>query len=291
MTALPDTLPRWQTPVAHRFGVAMAAGPHSAELANAIEAAAGAAGCAVTFADTADTVTSELAGMRTLRAQGVDGLLLTPAPGGDTVVTELVRLGIPTVLVGRLAIRTDVDQVGAENVQATSALTEHLAALGHRRIGLIAGAPVLNSSEERMLGHRLGLGRSGLRWERDLVACGGSTAGGAASAARKLLDLSPRPGALVVTSETMLVGVQYEAHRRGLRIGADLALACYGDAEWAREVRPPVTAMTQPIGDIGRKAVELLLARLSEPGRPYETVRLPPRLAHRASCGCGGPSS
>ncbi|PRX47516.1 LacI family transcriptional regulator [Prauserella shujinwangii] len=288
MTTLPDALPRWAKPAAHRLGVVLAAGPGSAELAAAIEAAAGEADCAVAGADVSEDVRAELSSVRALRAQGVDGVLLSPSPGADTVVTELVRLGVPTVLVDRLAVRTDVDQVGAENVQATSALAEHLAALGHRRIGLVGGAPGLAASEERALGYRLGLGRAGLTFDQALVACGRSTPDGAAVAARGLLDGSDPPSALVVGGESMLAGVLREAHRRGLRVGTDLALACYGDAPWVRDADPPVTAAAQPVREIGHTAVRLLLARLAEPDRPQETVRLPPALLHRASCGCRG---
>ncbi|WP_158879413.1 substrate-binding domain-containing protein [Amycolatopsis anabasis] len=288
MTALTEALPFWGAPVTHRFGVAMPLdpGPQSAELSNAIEKAATEAGCSVVLADTGDSAATEADVVRMLRAQCVDGVLLAPAAGDDGVVTELVRLGVPTVLVDRVANRNDVDQVGAENIQSTCALVRHLAERGHRRIGLVSGAPRLASSEERALGYRLGLGRAGLRWHRELVSCGESSAGGAAGAAGRLLDEWPRPSALVVAGEAMMVGVHYEVHRRGLRVGEDLALACFGDTEWARIVDPPLTTMAQPTAEIGRRAVHLLLSRIGDPDRQPETVRLAPRFMHRTSCGC-----
>jgi LacI family transcriptional regulator len=186
-----------------------------------------------------------------------------------------------------MATRGDVDQVGAENIQSTSALTAHLAALEHRRIGMISGAPGLTTSEERTLGYRLGLGRAGLRWTPELVACGLSSREGGALALSTLFALPEPPSALVVANDAMMVGVLHEARRRGLRIGRDLPAVVYDDVEWADLVDPPLTTMAQPIEEIGRQAVRLLLARITTPGREPETIRLPPKLRHRASCGCG----
>jgi LacI family transcriptional regulator len=287
MTTLSPALPLWHTHVTHRFGVAMAtASPHAREILRAIESAAAEAGCALTIADTGDSVSEEAAVIRALRADRVDGVLLVPAAGDDAVINGLVRMGVPTVLVDRMAGRNDIDQVGGENIQTMCTLVRHLADRRHRKIGLIAGAAGLTTSDERSLGYRLGLGRAGLRWSKDLVASGESTPGGAAAATARLLEVWPSPTALVVASEAMMIGVQYELCRRGIRIGKELAVVGYGDMEWARTVDSPLTTMAQPITEIGHKAVHLLLTRIACPdGRP-EAVRLAPRFLHRASCGC-----
>ncbi|MCU1681660.1 MAG: hypothetical protein JWQ81_2399 [Amycolatopsis sp.] len=271
-----------------RFGVAMAteAGPNAVKMLKAIRSAAAEAGCAITVSETGDSVSEEAAVIRALRADRVDGVLLVPSAGDDAIVNGLVRMGVPTVLVDRMAGRNDVDQVGGENIQAMCTLVRHLADRRHRKIALISGEPGLTTSDERTLGYRLGLGRSGLRWNASLVECGQSTPAGAAAAAGRLLDSWPSPTALVVASEAMMIGVQYEVHRRGIRIGSELAVVGYGDMPWASTVESPLTTMAQPIPEIGRKAVHLLLTRIADPERRPETVRLAPRFLHRASCGC-----
>jgi LacI family transcriptional regulator len=266
--------------------ISLMANPYFAALMQSIEREAANAGYTILLADTHDAVDTERATVRTLRSRRVDGLLLTPAPGDGSVISELVALDVPTVLVDRVATRGDVDQVGAENIQATSALTAHLASLGHRRIGMISGAPGLTTSEERSLGYRLGLGRAGLTWTEELVACGESSRDGGALALSTLFALPEPPSALVVGNDSMMVGVLHEARRRGLRIGHDLPVVVYDDVEWADLVDPPLTTMAQPIEEIGRQAVRLLLARIADPERKPETVRLAPTLRHRASCGC-----
>lgn len=288
MTALSPELRVWEPPVTHRFGVAMGmhANPYSGELLRSIRRAAAQAGCEVTLVDTGDSVSDEAALVRAQRAERVDGMLLVPAAGDDAVINGLLRMGVPTVLVDRLAARNDVDQVGSENTQAMCSLVQHLAQRRHFKIGLISGDEGLDISRERTRGYREGLERSGLRYCSDLVMCGLGTSAGAARATATLLDGWPSPTALVVADEAMLIGVQYEAHRRGVRIGSELAVVGYGDMEWARQVSPAMTTMAQPIAEIGRRAVELLLARVTDPDRPHEAVRLAPRFMHGASCGC-----
>ena len=288
MTALAPEIPLWTPPVARRLRVVMGmhASPYSGELLRAMREAAALAGCYLVLTDTGDTVSEEAAVVGSLEADHVDGVLLVPAPGDEAVINGLVRSGVPTVVVDRIAGRNDVDQVGSENIQAVSALVSHLAGRRHRRIAMITGDEGSTVSEERELGYRLGLGRAGLRFNSELVACGMSSAGGAARAAARLLDGWPSPSAMVVGGESMLIGVQWEAHRRGIRIGSELAVVGYGDMEWARTVSPAVTTMAQPIAEIGRKAVELLLSRLTDPDRRPEAVRLAPRFRHGASCGC-----
>jgi LacI family transcriptional regulator len=286
MTALLPGRPVSASSVAHHVGVVMDldAGPRSARLAEAVIVAGRMAGCAVTFADTRNTGAFDA--VSCLATDGADGVLIVPAPGDEPVVTRLLRLGVPTVLVDRIAARTDVDQVGSENIQATGELVRHLAGLGHRRIGLVSGARGLATSEERTLGYRFGMGRARLAWDDDLVACGESTAAGGAAALGRLLDGDNPPSALMVADEAMLVGVYYEAHRLGLQIGSDLAVVGYGDVAWGQQVTPPVTTMAYPMAELGRAAMKLLLRRFADPERRPEAVRSAPRFVHGGSCGC-----
>lgn len=254
------------------LAVSLVSHPYFAELIAAIESEASRAGYALVLIDTGSGPESEQAAVRMLRSRRVDGVLLTPT-SGSAALPELRRLGVPTVLVDRLTVARDTDQVGPENVQATSTLVRHLAELGHRRIGMVSGTPGLATTDERVLGYRLGLGRAGLAWDEALVRT-------------SLEPLLGQVTGLVVSDHHVLVDVLRTARAHGVRIGADLALVTYDEVEWAELVDPPLTTMAQPVEEIGRTAVRLLLARITEPERPPETIRLAPTLRHRRSCGC-----
>ncbi|GAA3881170.1 LacI family DNA-binding transcriptional regulator [Saccharothrix violaceirubra] len=254
------------------LAVSLVSHPYFAELIAAIESEATLAGYTLVLIDTRGDAESEQAAVRMLRSRRVDGVLLTPT-SGSAALPELRRLGVPTVLVDRLTVAQDTDQVGPENVQATSTLVRHLAELGHRRIGLVTGPAGLATTDERVLGYRLGLGRAGLAWDEDVVT-------GA------LEPLLGQVSAVVVSDHQVLADVVRAARSGGVRLGTDLALVTYDEVEWAELVDPPLTTMAQPVEEIGRTAVRLLLSRITDPDQAPRTIRLAPELRHRSSCGC-----
>src|ERR1044072_4181528 len=129
--------------------ISLVANPYFASLLAAIEGETTRSGYTLVLVDTHDEPEQEQSAIRTLRSRR--------------------RLGIPIVLLHRLTTSQDIDQVGPENVYAPSGLVRHLAERGHRRIGMVSGSPGLATSSERVLGYRLGLGRSKLRWDDELV--------------------------------------------------------------------------------------------------------------------------
>ncbi len=265
--------------------ISLVANPYFAELIKAIEGATSLAGYSLLLADTHDEAGAEHDAVRMLKSRRIDGLLLIPSRK-SAVLAELPRLGIPVVLVDRIPKDQPFDCVGPENIASTALLVEHLASLGHRRIGLVRGATGLSTSTERVQGYRLGLERAGLDWEPKLVASGKSVSEPATAALHQLLDLRKPPTAVVAANNAMLAGVLRAARERHLRIAEDLAVVGYDDVAWADLVDPPLTTMAQPIQEIGRTAVRMLLERIQAPGQPARTVRLPPSFVHRRSCGC-----
>jgi LacI family transcriptional regulator len=86
----------------------------------------------------------------------------------------------------------------------------------------------------------------------------------------------------------MALGALDALRARGLRVPDDIALAAFDDIPWFVHTDPPVTAIAQPTGALGRAAVRALVDRIE--GRPGESVTLPARLVVRRSCGEPAPS-
>jgi LacI family transcriptional regulator len=268
--------------------ISLVPNPYFAELLRAVEHEITRSGYTLVLADTHDEADAEQAAVRTLRSRRVDGLILTPSPGAaGTVLPELKSLGLPVVLVDRLTTAQDIDQVGPENIYATSELVQHLAALGHRRIGMVSGAEGLATTTERILGYRLGLGKAKLKWDQELVVSGDSSAPPAAAALGRLLELTEPPTAVVAGNNVVLSGVLHGCRARGIKVGRELAVVGYDEVEWAELVDPPVTTVAQPVAEMGRTAVRMLLDRIADPNRQPQTARLATTFMHRNSCGCG----
>jgi LacI family transcriptional regulator len=260
--------------------------PYFMDVVAAIEAEASAHGHTLLLGDTHDEPEKELQMVQELAARRVDGLLLAPSAGaGDQALRYLAERSLPVVLLDRF-LPVPLDQVGTHNAEPTADLVAHLVDHGHRRIGFVAGLRGLSTTEERIDGYRLGLARCGLEIDERLVDYGNSQHESARAATHRLLDGPTPPTALVAANNAMTIGAMHALRDRGLRVPTDIALVAFDDLEWSDLFEPRLTVIAQPTRDIGRTAVQMLLARLEAPDREPQSVRLPATLVHRDSCGC-----
>jgi LacI family transcriptional regulator len=269
------------------IGLAMSAisNPYFAELAHAIEREATRAGYTLLLADTHDEPERELRATRDLLGRRVDGVILAPS-GEPAAALELLRKrDVPTVLIDRFA-PVELDQIATENIAPTARLVEHLAELGHERIGMIAGLAGLATSEERIDGYRRGLDSSSIGFDPELVVRGDSAAEPARAAVHRLLGLERPPTALVVTNNRMTIGVMQALREALLRVPDDIALVAFDDFEWADLFHPRLTTIAQANTQIGEQSVAMLLSRLANPDLAVRKVQLEPKFVHRESCGC-----
>ncbi|MFD8544623.1 LacI family DNA-binding transcriptional regulator [Streptomyces sp. NPDC059649] len=274
------------------LGLAMSAisNPYFGEVAQGIREEAERHGYTLLLADTHDDPERELRIAADLYQRRVDGILLAPAAHGERTLAYLEERGVPVALVDRL-ISPAHDQVGCENAEATAGLVQHLADLGHSRIGLVSGLAGLSTTDERVAGYRSALAGNGLPVDERLIISGGSDAEPARRAVHALLDLDDPPTALIIGNNHMTIGAMRALRERGKTVPTDIALIAFDDFEWADLFTPRLTTVAQPCHDMGTEAVRLLLSRLKDPDLPPRTVRMPPELMHRDSCGCPAPSS
>lgn len=257
-----------------------------AELVAGIDAEVRAAGSTLLLADTHDDAAEEFDVVRSLHQRRVDGILLATATGPTGPALQyLRRMQVPTALVDRCAA-DDFDQVGVENVESAATLTGHLAANGHRRIGLIAGRPGLQTTLERVSGYRLGLRRHQIRSDPALVVAGNSNADAATEALHQLMERPKPPTALVIGNNFMTIGTLRALGALGLRVPQDIKLACFDDFDWADVFTPALTAIAQPTQLIAHRAVTMVLQRIGGYTGPARTERLAGVFKHRESCGC-----
>lgn len=218
-----------------------------------------------------------------LRSRRVDGLVVVPAPGAE--LEPVVQAGVPLVQLDRAVPGLAADAVMAENAEGAEAAVAHLVAHGYRRIGMVTDTTEIASSAERVEGYRRALEAAGIAFDQSLVAVGGSTQDEAHAAARRLLERPDRPGAVFTANNFMTHGVLRAATELGLVIPVDLALVGFDDLDWTTLVNPPLTVVSQPVLELGRRAAMRLLARIDDQSSDPITVRLPTRLIVRGSCG------
>ncbi|WP_320772746.1 LacI family DNA-binding transcriptional regulator [Streptomyces sp. CRN 30] len=279
------------------LGLAVSAisNPYFTEILQGVEAAAVEQGYGLLISDPRDDPGHERQVVQLLHERRVDGVIVAPSADPHALVAHLRRHRVPTVFLDRTVdVPADAaphfDQVCADGTEPTAELVRHLAGLGHRRIGLVAGRPGFSTTRERITGYRNGLLAAGLPYDERLVAHGDSESAGAERATADLLALAAPPTALVTANNAMTIGTLRALRDRRLSVPGDVALCCFDDFAWADLFEPRLTAVAQPARELGVRSVRLLLERLADPERPARTVRLPCTLAHRTSCGCPDPT-
>jgi LacI family transcriptional regulator, galactose operon repressor len=238
-------------------------------------------GHTVLLANADEDPARERRAMQALRSRQVDGLVVVPAPGA---AAEAFRGGPPLVQLDRAVRGLDADAVMVRNGAGAAAAVDHLARLGHTRIGMVCDSPSISSSAERLAGYRRALRGRGLL-DESLVSIGGSSQAEGHRAALALLGRPDRPSAVFTANNFMTHGTLLAARELGIRIPADLALVGFDDLDWTTLIDPPLTVVSQPVSELGRLAGQRLLARLRGDDGPARRIRLDTRLVVRGSCG------
>lgn len=216
-------------------------------------------------------------------ATHVDGLILTP-PASDypQVLDLLAKRGVRFVRVSPGSAVELASSTGIDNAGAAAAMTAHLLALGHRRIGFIAGHPSYATSDQRLWGYATALGEAGVPFDPALVREGRYDFASGAVAGAALLALGNPPSAIFASSDEMAAGALSVAHRRGMMVPRDLSVAGFDDTALARYVWPPLTTIRQPTRELAYQAADLLLTPADA---PVEWRELPFELVVRESTG------
>jgi LacI family transcriptional regulator len=197
---------------------------------------------------------------RGLIASGIDGLILPP-PLCDNlaVLAALAESDTPAVAVATGRVAEGMSAVSIDDYRAAYEMTTHIATLGHQRIGFIAGNPNQIASARRLDGYREALAAVGLAVDEALIVPGLFTYRSGLDAAERLLDLPEPPSAIFASNDDMAAATVAVAHRRGLDVPGDLTVCGFDDTALATTIWPELTTIHQPITDMSRAAIDMLL--------------------------------
>ncbi|MEV0588801.1 LacI family DNA-binding transcriptional regulator [Nonomuraea sp. NPDC050310] len=215
---------------------------------------------------------------RLVRERRIDGAFLLDIREGDQRLDLLPRLRLPAVAVGPAGMDCgQIPVVGIRDGDGIGAAVEHLAGLGHRRIGFVEGAPAYRHSTSRLDAWRQAMLSRGL--PADLHDAGHFTGQGGAAATRRLLD--GRPTAIIYASDLMAIAGMSVAREAGLELPGDLSVTGFDDNPEAAHLHPPLTTVKQDPVAVGALAAEVLLAQID--GRHITPEPPAPQLIVRAS--------
>jgi len=254
---------------------------YSAEMAHHFVHSARARGWAIQIEETKGGPDPEHQLMLKARAQLVDGLILNPI----SLETSAIQPGValpPVVVIGEVD-QPIADHVWIDNVAAAAAMVTHLADRGRRRIAAV-GVMDSESARLRVAGYRRGLAAAGLPYDPELeVSTSGWGPDGAAGPVVDLVTRTPDVDALFCFTDALALGALHALAGVGRRVPEDIAVAGYDDVWESAYLTPALTTIGSDKAELASVAIDLLSRRISDPGRPPETVTLPYELVVRDS--------
>ena len=199
----------------------------------------------------------------------VDGVLMVDLRVHDPRVEELVRLGLPTVVVGGPLENRALPAVFHDEATVVVEAVQYLAALGHRRVAHVTGVGDFVHTGQRSAGFEQAIGELGLH--ADVIETDYSAESGA-RATRRLLSLPDPPTAIVFDSDLLAVTGLGVAQQMGFAVPDDVSIVAWDDSLISQVVHPPLTAITRDITGFGVAAARQLLAAID--GEATEDVQI-----------------
>lgn len=213
-----------------------------------------------------------------------DGAIIILPEESSEELERLLDSGFRFVVLDPLMpLEERIPSVSAAHMSGADQAMKHLLDLGHRRVGQISGPRGWVATEDRRRGYRAALSGAGILPDPALEREAEPEIDPGRAAAEQLLDLSEPPTAIFAFNDNIAIGAIQAARARGLRVPEDLSVVGFDDVEHATIVTPALTTVRQPLAEMGRTGVSLLM-RLLE-GKRFETlhVELATRLVVRDS--------
>jgi LacI family transcriptional regulator len=174
--------------------------------------------------------------------------------------------------------------VDATNWQGMYDATSYLIGLGHTRIGFITGLMDIRSAVDRLDGYKTALSDHQIPLDDSLIARGDFWPEEGYKAANVLLEHPDRPTAIIASNDLMALSAMDAIREHNLTIPDDISILGFDDIPQGRIMFPRLTTVRQPLEQMGRIAVKLLLERIEAPDLPPKHITLATELIQRDSC-------
>lgn len=217
------------------------------------------------------------------RGGRVDGVLLMSVHAGDRLPDMLAEARLPTVMLGRRSGDEYVSYVDADNVGGARSAVSHLLSRGRTAIATVTGPLDMYVAQCRLRGYQDALALAGLNSEQSLVAESDFTESSGRRAMAELLERHPEIDGVLAASDTTAAGALKALRAAGRRVPEDVAVIGFDDFPLAERTEPRLSTVRQPLEEMGRAMIRLLLEDMEEPSVAYRHVILRTDLVVRES--------
>ncbi|UZX01354.1 LacI family transcriptional regulator [Arthrobacter sp. CDRTa11] len=216
--------------------------------------------------------------------EGRCGMIVVTSAFGDAPLDAFHRRGIPVVVIDPLNPPSEeVVSIGATDWAGGKDATAHLLALGHRRIAYLGGPDTVECNQARLHGYLAALRSEGVTVEDGYILSGPFSSDHGARGLNTLLQLEPRPTAIFAGNDAIALGVLAEARRLNIRVPADISVVGFDGTRPAQDSVPALTSVAQPLREIGRTALRIVLRQVRGEVPDSRRVELATHLVVRES--------
>jgi LacI family transcriptional regulator len=220
--------------------------------------------------------------IRRMIERKVEGVAVMTFGIEQPLYEKLAHRNIPLVLVDAGPDRPGISLLKVDYHHGIRQGVQHLAALGHRKIGFISGPHELHSAESRVSAFTKSIAECGIAPVNDWIVTGDHTLEGGILAMEKILAAPHHPTAIMCSNDMTALGVLHKAYRAGLRVPQDLSVIGFDDIHMARVMIPPLTSIQMSRVELARAAVSALRAHAEGSGQQRE-YRIDTQLVVRES--------
>lgn len=260
--------------------------PFFLKIIQGIEQAAQEKGYSVLLGDTQGDPAREheYAGM--VLSNRVDGIIHLdhsfPFSDRDAILAK----NVPMVSVcERIVSEIRYPVIELDNYSACRALAKHLTSYGHKKFAVIAGQIESQIHRDRLGGIKSVLAEENIEFHDEMVVGGEYSIEAGVIGAREFLARADKPTAILCFNDDIAIGAIHEIKRHGLRVPEDISVVGFDDIKVSGYIDPPLTTIHQPAGEMGRKAVEVVLKQIQKEKLQKDREIIQFQLVERKSTG------
>lgn len=260
--------------------------PFFTTIARAVEDTAGEAGYTVIFSNTDEDPLKEKKYIQMLLEQRVGGIILVPAQSTPDSAAFIKQHETPIVVLDRRIDNFEADIVRCDSEMGAFQLMKMLISLGHRDIAILSGPKGVSTSDDRVAGCRRAVSETKAKGLNVQIINGSFTQQSGYDMTLQVMAKNPRPTALFAANNFIAIGALKALQSLNIHVPEDTAIVAFDDLPQALITFPFLTVAAQPAYEMGKKAAEILLSKLSnENTSAYQEVILPAEIIIRQSSG------
>jgi LacI family transcriptional regulator len=243
------------------------------------------AGYTVVISQSNDLAAKEINIVQSMFSNRVDGLIISIAM--QTSTFEHLKLfrkkHIPLVFFDRAVPEIETDKIVVDDFAGGFRVTQHLIDQGYKRIGHLAGPQNLKTYFERKNGYMDALRKNGISYDESLINVNKLTSEEGVVAVQQLMSLPNPPDAIFCGNDTTALSAMIYLRDKGIKIPENVGIVGFSNEPFSKVVSPSISTIAQPGFEMGQKAAELIIRKIENKERTYQTIVLPTELIVRES--------